>query len=531
MSQIVNSQAGSASTTGGLRLTQAGWDRREADWRQQVQVLDIENDQIERQILAAERRRDIALRELNNHQQQMEHAVEVQDFLRDKFTNHALYLYLQQDTAMLYSRMYELALCAAQQAQRAFNYERGHTARHFLSDEGWDSLHEGLLVGEQLQLALRHMEKAYLDENVREYELTKHFSLRLHFPHEFLLLKATGCCEIEIPEWMFDLDYPGHYMRRIRNVSLTIPCVVGPYTGVHCRLILLRSMTRVHPRLRDPLIECCDDDEEDNGYRPVYDDPRIVTQYSAIEAIATSGGQNDSGLFELNFRDERYLPFEFMGAVCRVRIELPQENNQFDIDSVTDLVLHLNYTAREGGEVLRRTANEVAQRHLPGGGVRYFDVRHEFPDAWHRFQGSFNREEGPKYLGIRLSRDMFPFIPGHKELWVNRLHIFFELPGAEPGQHKVVKFLVGQRNGQRHEERDDREVHEITCVASDEWPDLFHGVLDIRLGPLAQRADHDPGTFKFPPDLDMVSRAFLLCGYDVKRRHSDERIIKPEWNR
>ena len=531
ISQIVNSQGGSASTTGGLRLTQAGWDRREADWRQQVQVLDIENEQIERQILAAERRRDIALRELNNYQQQIEHSAEVQDFLRDKFTNHALYLYLQQDTAMLYSRMYELALCAAQQAQRSFNYERGHTARHFLPGEAWDNLHEGLLAGERLQLALRHMEKTYLDENVREYELTKHFSLRLHFPREFLLLKETGRCEIEIPEWMFDLDYPGHYMRRIRNVSLTIPCVVGPYTGVHCRLTLLRSMTRVHPRLRDPLISCCDDDDFDNGYRPVYDDQRIVTQYAATEAIATSSGQNDAGLFELNFRDERYLPFEFMGAVSRWRIELPQENNQFDTNSVTDLILHLNYTAREGGEILRRAANEIAQRHLPGAGVRYFDIRHEFPDAWHRFQGSFQREEAPKHLGIRLSRDMFPFIPGHRELWINRLDIFFEAPEAEPGQHKVVKFVIGDSTGQRDTDRDDREVHEITCIASEEWPDFYHGVLHIRLGPLAQRTDHDLGTFRFPADTGEVSRAFLLCGYAVKQRQSDERITKPEWYR
>ena len=73
------------------------------------------------------------------------------------------------------------------------------------------------------------MEKAYLDENVREYELTKHISLRLHFPMAFLRLRATGRCEIDIPEWMFDLDYPGHYMRRIRNLTLTIPCVTGPY--------------------------------------------------------------------------------------------------------------------------------------------------------------------------------------------------------------------------------------------------------------------------------------------------------------
>lgn len=532
MSQISNSQAGSASTTGGLRLTQAGWDRRTAEWRQQVQVLDIENDQIERQLLAAERRRAIALRELNNHQQQMEHAAEVQDFLRDKFANHALYLYLQQETAALFSRMYELARCTAQQAQRAFNYERGHTVRRFLPTEIWDNLHEGLLAGERLQLALQHMEKAYLDENVREYELTKHFSLRMHFPLEFLRLKETGYCEIDIPEWMFDLDYPGQYMRRIKNMTLTIPCVVGPYTGIHCRLTLLSSTTRVHPRLSKPAERCCDDDDEpNNGYQAWPNDPRVVTEYAAREAIATSGGQNDSGLFELNFRDERYTPFEFEGAISRWCIELPQENNQFDIDSVTDIILHLNYTAREGGEILRRAANEVAQRHLPGDGVRYFNIRHEFPDAWHRFQGSFKHEEAPKHLGIRFSRDMFPFIPGHRELWIKRLDIFFEAPDAEPSKHKVVKFLIERQDRYRDENQDEREIREITCIASEEWSYLYHGVLDIQLGPLAQRAEHDLGTFQFPMDTGVISHAFLLCSYDVAQKHSNERRIKPEWHR
>ena len=182
MARISNIAAEIVSTTASLDLTEAGWDRRDQEWHFQVQVLTIEIEQITRQILAAERRRDAALRELNNHQQQMEQTAEVLDFLRDKFTNHALYLFLQRETAMLYSRIYELALCAARQAQRAFNYERGHTTHRFLPDDIWDNLHEGLLAGERLQLALWQMEKAYLDENVREHELTKHFSLRLTLP-------------------------------------------------------------------------------------------------------------------------------------------------------------------------------------------------------------------------------------------------------------------------------------------------------------------------------------------------------------
>ena len=72
------------------------------------------------------------------------------------------------------------------------------------------------MAGERLSSRVRQMEKAYLDANCREYELTKHVSLRLDFPLQFLQLRTTGIAEIEIPEWMFDVDYPGHYLRRIK---------------------------------------------------------------------------------------------------------------------------------------------------------------------------------------------------------------------------------------------------------------------------------------------------------------------------
>ena len=89
----------------------------------------------------------------------IEQAAEVEDFLRDKFTNHALYLYHQRETAALYRQAYELALETARQAERAFNLERGQTAEPFIEGELWDDLHQGLLAGERLEIALRRMEK------------------------------------------------------------------------------------------------------------------------------------------------------------------------------------------------------------------------------------------------------------------------------------------------------------------------------------------------------------------------------------
>src|SRR6476661_7606961 len=104
-------------------------------------------------------------------------------------------------------------------------------------------------------------------------------------------------------------------------------------------------------------------------------------RYGATEAIATSKGQNDTGMFELNFRDERYLPFEGAGAISRWRIELPIETNQFDRSTISDVVVHLKYTAREGGKSLK----DVALATLPTDGVRLFSARHEFPTEWYRF--------------------------------------------------------------------------------------------------------------------------------------------------
>lgn len=506
------------NTWAALGLTKAGWERRYQEWQHQIAVLTIEIEKIEREINAADRRRDNALRELNNHEQQIENAAEVHDFLRDKFTNDALYLWLQKETAAIYYQMYEMALHCARQAERAFNFERGHTARRFIPAEIWDELHEGLQAGERLQLAVRHMEKAYYDENVREYELTKHISMRLHFPMAFLQLRATGYCELEIPEWMFDLDYPGHYMRRIKNVTMTIPCVAGPYTGVHCRLTMLSSKTRVDPRLVSPPHACCHGERcEDeccrNGYEAMPDDCRIVSMYGATEAIATSSGQNDSGMFELNFRDERYLPFEFSGAVSRCGIELPLENNHFDMDTLSDLVLHLNFTAREGGQQLRKAANECAQKNLPDGGVRFFDIKREFPEAWHLLAGEKHHHKSCKELEIELNRNMFP-LTGSKKVGVKRLEILFEAKGADPSAHHIVEFFA-QHTHHGREEECECEAHSIACVADAKWPGLFHGVLDFDFGALNGSGSHGLGVFRFPRDSGEITDIYLFCGYRV----------------
>lgn len=88
-----------------------------------------------------------------------------------------------------------------------------------------------------------------------------------------------------------------------------------------------------------------------------------------------------------NLRDERYLPFENPGVVSEWQLELPanpskKDPTQSDYNTVSDVTLHLRYTAHEGGGLLRKEAvkNVATTIEAPqaAGSVRLFSMRHIF---------------------------------------------------------------------------------------------------------------------------------------------------------
>jgi hypothetical protein len=80
-----------------------------------------------------------------------------------------------------------------------------------------------------------------------------------------------------------------------------------------------------------------------------------------------------------------------------------------------------------------------------------------------------------------------------------------------------------------HEAHEEGKVYDITYVRSDEWPDLYHGVLNVPLGPLSWERASKLGTFRFTYDTGVVSHVFLFCGYEARWRHSDMMLMKPRW--
>jgi hypothetical protein len=125
-------------------------------------------------------------------------------------------------------------------------------------------------------------------------------------------------------------------------------------------------------------------------------------------AIATSHGQNDSGMFELNFNDERFLPFEGAGAVSAWRLDLPRANNQFDLATVSDVILHVRYTARPSGDSnLAQAANNNLAAVLPPLGLRMLVLNQDFSSQWYRF---LHPEAGQdQAMSFTLGMEHLPF--------------------------------------------------------------------------------------------------------------------------
>lgn len=405
------------STIGTMAGINAGFKRRAADWGLQLKISEKEITQLNQQITAAEIRKAIAEVDLNNHKLQLRNAQDMDTAMREKYTNEELYDWMIGQISFSYFQAYKLACDIAKRAERCYQYELAIEPTNFIQAGYWDNLKKGLLAGEQLIYDIKRMETSYLEKNKRQLELTKHISLAMLAPDQLVQLKQTGKCDgIDLGEWLFDMDYPGHYMRRIKSVSISIPCVAGPYTTISCKLSQTKSKYRKNSLLLAEKYE-----EQTDG-----SENRFVYQYGNIQSIATSSAQNDAGMFELNFRDERYLPFEGSGAISSWNIELPSVYAQFDYSSISDIILHVKYTALDGGGITQ-TAAENHVKALFAAGIddnahammpRLFDIKREFSNEWVQYVKAFTAAPDTAALSFQLGHNMFPYFCNGQNLTV-----------------------------------------------------------------------------------------------------------------
>jgi hypothetical protein len=203
-----------------------------------------------------------------------------------------------------------------------------------------------------------------------------------------------------------------------------MPTIAGPYTTVSATLRQTGNSIRINTDLTggypQPL----------PGGTP---DPRFMQNNIQVTSIATSSAQNDSGLFELIFRDERYLPFEGSGVISSWQFGLATAVQQFDYSTISDVILHIKYTAQEGDVPFKTAAetnindriNKMLVSATDQGLMRYFSGRHDFSNEWYQFLNAPAGQD--QVLTLNIPPERFPYFAqkiSGKNLAVTGIELF-----------------------------------------------------------------------------------------------------------
>jgi hypothetical protein len=245
------------------------------------------------------------------------------------------------------------------------------------------------------------------------------------------------------------------------------------------------------------------------------EDPRFRDQIAAVQSIATSHAQNDDGMFTLDFRDERYLPFEGAGAISSWHLKLNSDVAQFDLSTIPDVVLHLHYTAREGGGVLAAAASDEFAAKLTAmtlaegrrGMFRVFDIAREMPDDWYRFLHPAAPTDDQTLVLDDLA-DRLPFVVRKFAKKVRALEVVAKLKDSG-ASYKVQFSPLGETPA------------DLLALATDPtyeglhraFKDLTGSEIDLGAWMLKVRADAATDFHSLPADA--IEEMFLIINYTV----------------
>ncbi len=232
-----------------------------------------------------------------------------------------------------------------------------------------------------------------------------------------ITLREKGNCGFEILEFFFDLTYPGQYRRKIKAVRLSIPCITGPYVNIGATLTLTGSTLRNEASLKPDALK------------------KVPVRRSV--SISTSKAQNDSGVFEFNFHDERYMPFEGAGAVeSKWKLTLPDSFRQFDYDTISDVIMHISYTAEEDGMLREKVEqqNKIIEDELYKQSIaQAFSMKNDFAAQWHGFKHPAANATD-HVLKFTPGKERFPFFVQNKKIVIDKIDVFVKCSDTANGK-------------------------------------------------------------------------------------------------
>ncbi|NMF84104.1 neuraminidase-like domain-containing protein [Nodosilinea sp. P-1105] len=390
------SPSGKLQTLSNIFSTLASYERRKQEWRFQLdlarQDIRIGNQQIriaQDRVRIVGQERTIALIQADN-------AEDVVDFLANKFTNVELYDWMSNILERAYAFFLQQATAMAKLAEGQLAFERQQTPPPFIQPDYWEAPSDSAIVAQngnapdrrgltgstRLQQDLYELDQYAFTTNQRKLQITKTISLARLSPAEFQQFRETGIMPFATPMELFDRDFPGHYLRLIRRVSVSVIALIPPTEGIRATL-LNAGLSRVVV----------------GG---------TVFQTTVIrrdpESVALSSPTNATGLFDLEPQPELLFPFEGIGVDTQWEFQMPKAANLFDYTTIADVLVTIEYTALNSF-----TYRQQVIRDLPAdlSSDRPFSFRNELADQWYDLNNP-DQTTTPMAVRFQTRREDFP---------------------------------------------------------------------------------------------------------------------------
>jgi Tc toxin complex TcA C-terminal TcB-binding domain len=380
--------AGWLGTAANEKLTQAGFERRWEEWNLQNTLANYDAQIADLQVTLAQDRVDISDKDYEIAGLQYTHAQRVYEFLQNKTLNKELYEWMVSVLIEQYRAVMQSAAAAAQLAQRALEFE-WQAPVTIVKGDYWTvdapSLREdqkgyGLLGAERLLTDLTRLDDFRLSADKRRLQLSKTISLAQRFPSDFVKLQQTGRIEFDtLIDW-FDEDFPGHYLRLIKSVRVSVLALVPPIDGIHAMLSNSGASTAIFP-----------------------DRPPQRSLRTFGESIALDSPYNESGLFVLEYNDPMLLPFEGLGVESHWVFELPRASNRLNFDTIADVLFTIEYTALQDSAYADRVRQRLGTSRSANS---VLSLRTSFPDQWYHLQNPLDGTQ-PQVVTLNIPRTFF----------------------------------------------------------------------------------------------------------------------------
>ncbi|MGR6320247.1 hypothetical protein Q2K19_24630 [Micromonospora soli] len=350
----------------------AGIEQRRTEWRTQLAAAQQDAIVAAAQVTVANDQLAIANKEHDIAELGQAQAAATLKLLTTQFTNADLYQWMSRTLGEVYRYFLQQATATARLAQAQLAFERAEPPQLLVQNDYWQSPAEltsgrgttdraGLTGAERLAADVTRLDQYAFSTDRRRLNLSQTFSLAQLMPVEFLNFRSTGVLSFATPMRMFDADFPGHYLRLIRQARLSMVALVPPNRGIRATLSS-NGISRVSV-------------PQATGFTDI-----LLRHEPAT--VALTSPVNANGMFDMDMQADMLLPFEGSGVDTTWRFELPQAANPFDYSSIADVLLTVEYTALSDVGYRVQVVDRL-NRDRARGADCVFSLARDRPDAWY----------------------------------------------------------------------------------------------------------------------------------------------------